>query len=108
MMLICCCNVSRADDDLESICKPIEHSIGNCSCAITFLKQTVGDDDAQLLIRNWAISVDTKGDGRQAFEEFYHRYDSERQLQAAWSFLKVHVQFEAKCLPLDADLWDLD
>jgi hypothetical protein len=106
--LVWCCSVTQADNALEAACKQITHAVGKCSCVVSFLKQNIGDKQALLLMTSWAISLRRSGDGDRALENFYRVYEIQQQAEAAWSFHKVLIAFQAKCHPPASDLWDLE
>jgi hypothetical protein len=97
-----------ADEVLHLTCDHIKHEIGDCSCAIEFLSQNIGTENAAILMQDWAISVDQKGDSRKTFSVFYREYNQQEMLRAAVSFLKVRIQFYTRCRPPESDLWDLN
>jgi hypothetical protein len=97
-----------ADEVLHLTCDHIKQEIGDCSCAIEFLSQNIGAENAAILMQDWAISVDQKGDSRKAFSVFYREYNQQEMLRAAVSFLKVRIQFYTRCQPPESDLRDLN
>jgi len=97
-----------ADEVLQLTCDHIKHEIGNCSCAVEFLRQNIGTENAAILMQDWAISVDQKDDSRKAFSVFYREHSQQEMLRAAESFLNFRIQFYTRCQPPESDLWDLN
>jgi hypothetical protein len=106
-MLACSLSFAGADKALQANCDHIKQDIGNCSCAIEFLKENVGAEDAAILMQNWAISAGRK-DSPKAFSAFYREHGQQDMLRAAVSFLRVRVEFYTRCHPPESDLWDLN
>jgi hypothetical protein len=107
-MLSCSLSFSGADEVLQATCDRIKHEIGNCSCAIEFLRQNIGAENAEILMQDWAISVDQKDVSRKTFSAFYREHSQQEMLRAAASFLKVRVEFYTRCQPPESYLWDLN
>jgi hypothetical protein len=97
-----------ADEVLHLACDQIKQEIGNCSCAIEFLRQNIGAENTVILMQNWAISVDQKGDFRKKVLAFYQEHNQQEILRAAVSFLSVRIQFYTRCRPPESYLWDLN
>jgi hypothetical protein len=107
-MLSCSLGLSGADEALQATCDHIKHEIGNCSCAIEFLRQNIGVENAVILMKDWAISVDQGDDSQKTFSAFYQEHSQQEMLRAAVSFLNVRIQFYTRCQPPESYLWDLD
>lgn len=104
----CFIDVARADDALEATCHELKQDVGNCACAIDFLRQNVGDKNALILMQGWAIALGRKGDITGALRPYYREHHEQEVLQASTSFLGVRIQFFTLCAPPESDLWDLN
>jgi hypothetical protein len=107
-MLTCSFSSSGADEVLQATCDQIKYEVGNCSCAVEFLRQNIGTENALVLMQNWAISANKKGDFQKEFAALYREHSQQEMLQAAVLFLNVRIQFYTLCQPAISDLWDLD